>query len=94
MYEKRLGELILFSLEKRRLWRGSHQCVSERKNGKRFFSIMSSTRRSGNEHKLKQRKFWLNIKKNVLTVKMTENRNSLLREAVESFPGDIQKPSG
>lgn len=45
---------------------------------------MSSNRTRGNRHKLKHGKLHLNMRKNFLTVRVTEHWNSLHKEAVES----------
>jgi len=75
-YEERLREL--FSPEKRRL-RGDFLNIYEylqrvcREDGVRLFSVMPSDRIRGNGHKLKHRRFPLNIRKLFFTVKVTKN---------------------
>ena len=44
-------------------------------------------------HKLKHRKFHLDIRKNVFTLRVTEHWNRLRREAVESLSLEISKPA-
>jgi len=54
--------------------------------------VVPSDRTRGNRHKLKHRKFQLNMRKNFFTLRMTEPWNRLPREAVESPSLEIFKP--
>jgi len=68
----------LFSLKKRRLkgdLTNAYKCLKSRcqEDGARLFSVVPSDRTRGNRHKLKQRKFQLNVRKNFCTLRVTEH---------------------
>jgi len=77
-YKKRLRELGLFSLRKRRL-RGNLINAYKylkggcQENGARLFSVVPSHRTRGRGHKLKHRKLLLNTRKNCFTLRVTEH---------------------
>ena len=80
-YEKRLSDLGLFSLRKRRL-RGDLLYVSKYLKGggrqmdeARHFSVLCSDRARINGLKLENRKFYANVKKNFFMVWITEHWN-------------------
>jgi len=96
-YEGRLRELGLFSLEKTRL-RGDLRNVYKylqggcQEDGARLFPVVPSDRTRGNGHKVEQRKLQLNMRKNFLSLRVTEPWPRLPREAVESPSLEIFQP--
>ena len=103
-YDDRQKELGLFSLEKRKLCGDlivAFQCLkgSYRKEGGRLFSGVRGDRTRGNDFKLQEGRFKLDIRKKSFTGSMVRHWNRLPRDTVvalslETFKARMDQARG
>ena len=69
--------------------------MSSQEGAARLILVVSNDRTSGSGHKLKHKKFHLNMKKNFHAVRAAEPWEQAVQRACGvSFSGDIQDPPG
>jgi len=95
--EERLGELGLFSLEKRRLWGDlivAFQYLDRacKKDEDRLFSSACCNRTRGNGFKLKEGRFRLDIRKKIFMMTVVKHWHRFPREAVNTHPWKHSRP--
>lgn len=62
-------------------------------DGARIFSVMTSNRTRGNGNKLEYKKFHINMRKKLFTLRVTRAVEQVAQRCSGvSFPGDIQNP--
>jgi len=95
-YEERLRELGLFSLEKRK-FRGDLIAVFQylkrayKKDGDRLFSKVCCSRTRGNDFRVKDGRFRLDIRKKSFTRRVVKHWNTLPREVVDALSLETYK---
>jgi len=88
-YEDRMREFGLFSLKKRRLWghlTAAFQYLkgAYKKSGGGLFTRASSDMTRGNDFKLNEDRFILDLRKKFFTVRVVRHWNRLPSEAVDA----------